>query len=141
MKIQTTIDDEEKTTLVQSHNVHLKNVELTRKALQEDKILASKNPDKYFAFFFYLQKAIPYPKLSVSIAYYKQNMYVLNEGFHNFHDNKINMYVWDETTTSRGSQEIASCCLRHLQNITQSHVIAYSDMCTGQNRNLQMALM
>ncbi|KYM75996.1 hypothetical protein ALC53_13481 [Atta colombica] len=66
---------------------------------------------KYFAFSFDLQKALLYPKLSV-----------LNEGFHNFHDNKVNM----------GSQEIASCCSRHLQNVTtQSHVIAYSDMCTG----------
>nr|XP_012148112.1 PREDICTED: uncharacterized protein LOC105663491 [Megachile rotundata] len=142
MKIKTTTDDEEKTILVQKHDVHLQDAELARKALQEDKILASKNPDKYFAFSFDLQKALPYPKLSVSIAYYKRNMYVLNEGFHNFHDNKVNMYVWDETIASRGSQEVASCCLRHLENVTtQSHVIAYSDMCTGQNRNLQMALM
>ncbi|CAK9832620.1 hypothetical protein ANTRET_LOCUS9415, partial [Anthophora retusa] len=69
-------------------------------------------------------------------------MYLLNEGFHNFHDNKVNTYVWDETTASRGSQEIAYCCLRHLQNVTtQSHVIAYNDMCTEKNRNLQMALL
>lgn len=142
MKIMTTTDDEEKTILVQRHDVHLQDAELARKALQEDKILASKNPDKYFAFSFDLQKALPYPKLSVSIAYYKRNMYVLNEGFHNFHDNKVNMYVWDETIASRGSQEVASCCLRHLENVTtQCHVIAYSDMCTGQNRNLLMALM
>ncbi|XP_072763725.1 uncharacterized protein [Anoplolepis gracilipes] len=142
MKIKTTTDDEEKTILVERHDVHLQNAELARKALQEDKILASENPDTYFAFSFDLQKALPYPKLSVSIAYYKRNMYVLNEGFHNFHDNKINMYVWDETVASRGSQEVASCCLKHLENVsTQSHVIAYSDMCTGQNRNLQMALM
>jgi len=45
----------------------LKNAELARKALQEDKILASKNPDKYFAFSFDLQKASPYPKLSSHI--------------------------------------------------------------------------
>ena len=52
------------------------------------------------------------------------------------------MYMWDKITASRGSQEIPSCCLRHLQNVTtQNHVIAYSDMCTGQNRNIQMALM
>jgi len=54
----------------------LKNAELARKALQEDKILASKNPDKYFAFSFDLQKALPYPKLSVSIAYHKRNIYM-----------------------------------------------------------------
>lgn len=142
MKIKTITDDEEKMLLVERHDVHLQNAELSRKALQEDKILASENPDKYFAFTFDLQKALPYPKLSVSIAYYKRNMYVLNEGFHNLHNNKVNMYVWDETIASRGSQDVASCCLKHLENVTtQSHVIAYSDMCTGQNRNSQMALM
>ena len=86
MKIQTTNSDEEKATLVQRHDIHLKNAELARKALQEDKILATENPERYFTFSFDLQKALSYPKLSVSIAYYKWNMYVLNEGFHNFHD-------------------------------------------------------
>ncbi|KAI4482024.1 hypothetical protein M0804_009043 [Polistes exclamans] len=106
MKIKTTTDDDEKIILVERHDVHLQNAELSRKALQEDKILASENPDEYFAFTFDLEKALPYPKLSVSIAYYKRNMYVLNEGFLNLHNNKVNI-----------------------------------DMCTGQNRNLQMALM
>ena len=42
--------------------------------------------------------------------------------------------MWDKITASRGSPEIASCCLRHLQNVTtQNHVKAYSDMCTGKN--------
>ena len=61
MKIQTTNSDEEKATLVQRHDVHLKNAELARKALQEDKILATENPERYFAFSFDLQKALPYP--------------------------------------------------------------------------------
>ena len=61
-------------------------------------------------------------------------MYVLNKGFHNFHDGKVSMYMWDKITASRGSPEIASCCLRHLQNVTtQNHVKAYSNMCTGKN--------
>ena len=39
------------------------------------------------------------------------------------------MYVWDETTASRGPQEVASCILAHMENITttQKYVIAYSD--------------
>ena len=66
-------------------------------------------------------------------------MYILNQGFHNFHNNKVNMYVWNETIASRGSQEVASCCLKHLQNVTtRKHIIAYSDMCTGQNRNIKL---
>jgi hypothetical protein len=68
-------------------------------------------------------------------------MYVLNLGFHNFHNNDIDMYLWDETIASRGSLEVASCCIKHLKNVTtQKHVIAYSDSCTGQNRNIKLAL-
>ena len=102
MKIQATNSDEEKATLVQRHEVHLKNAELARKALQEDKILATENPERHFAFSFDLQKALTYPKLSVSIAYLKRKMYVLNEGFHNFQDGKVFMYVWDEIIASMG---------------------------------------
>lgn len=141
-KIKATTDANEKSSLLEEHNIHLEKAELARKALKEDQNLASMNPDKYFAFSFDLQKALPYPKLTVSVAYYKRNMYVLNEGFHNFHDNRINMYVWEETVASRGAEEIASCCLKHIQTITtQDHIIAYSDMCTGQNRNIKLALM
>ena len=52
------------------------------------------------------------------------------------------MYVWNETIASRGSQEVASCCLKHLQNVTtRKHIIAYSDMCTGQNRNIKLVII
>ena len=68
-------------------------------------------------------------------------MYVYNLGFHNFHDDNVKMYVWDETTASRCAQEVASYILAHMQDITtQKHVIAYSDACSGQNRNIKVAL-
>lgn len=136
MKIKTSCDIQEQQNLTEQHKIHLINAEMARNSLQKDRDLASNNPEKY------LQKALPFPKLTVSIAYYKRNMYVLNQGFHNFHNDEVNMYVWDETIASRGSQEVASCCLMHLQNVTtQKHIIAYSDMCTGQNRNIKLALM
>ena len=54
------------------------------------------------------------------------------------------MNAWDETVrerTSRGSQEVASCILKHLKNIrNQKHIIAYSGMCAGQNRNMKLAV-
>lgn len=52
------------------------------------------------------------------------------------------LWMWDETIAFKESQEVASFCLTHFEKLTtQSHVIAYSDMCTEQNLNLQMALM
>jgi len=52
------------------------------------------------------------------------------------------MYVWDETIASRGAQEIVSCILKHVKNLrSERHIIAYSDMCAGKNRNIKVALM
>ena len=51
------------------------------------------------------------------------------------------MYTWDETVASRGPQELASCILKKLKNIrNQKHIISYSDMYTGQNRNIKLAV-
>lgn len=38
-------------------------------------------------------------------------MYDLNGALCNFHDNKISMYLWNETIASRALQEVALCCL------------------------------
>lgn len=74
LKKKTSCNNAEIASITEEHDVHLKNAESARKCMQEDKILASQNPDRYFAFSFDLQKALPYPKLSVSIAYYKRNV-------------------------------------------------------------------
>ena len=124
------------------HNSHLNSTEQARKILSDDIQRAKDNPSEYYGFTFDLQKALAYPKLSVSVACYKRNMFVYNLRFHNFHNENAKMYVWDETIASSGSQEIASCILKHIQDITtQKHVMAYSDACTGQNRNINIALI
>ncbi|GLV33297.1 hypothetical protein CBL_20096, partial [Carabus blaptoides fortunei] len=86
--------------------LHLRKAELARSSLNSDKVLANEN---IFVFTFDLEKALAFPKLSCSVAYYKTNMYVYNLGFHSFNDNTGYMFMWDETQGSRGSQEIASC--------------------------------
>ena len=141
-KIEACNNEEEKLHLKESHDVHLQNAERARNCLAEDQRKAKENSREYYGFSFDLQKALPYPKLSVSLAYYKRNLYAYNLGFHNFHDHNVKMNVWDETTASRGAQEVASCILAHMENITttQKHVIAYSDACSGQNRNIKVAL-
>ncbi|KAK4875421.1 hypothetical protein RN001_011843 [Aquatica leii] len=55
-------------------------------------------------------------------------MYVYNLGCHNL--------------ASRGSQDISSCLRKHISSHAASyHIIAYSDACTGQNRNIKTSLM
>jgi hypothetical protein len=69
-------------------------------------------------------------------------MYCYNLGIHDLSSNKAVMYVWDECTASRGSEEIASCLVRQIKQHcnTKKHIVLFSDTCTGQNRNIKVAL-
>ena len=50
------------------------------------------------------------------------------------------MYMWPESTTSRGSHEIGSCLLQHfkLSHSQAQNLIVFSDACGGQNRNINI---
>lgn len=69
------------------HTIHL------RCCVKEDQDLDRNNPNVYFAISLDLEKALPFLKLSVY------------------------MYVWNETVTSRISQEVESCILKNLKNL------------------------
>ena len=84
------------------HDSHLNSAEQARKSLTDDIQKVKDNPSECYGFTFDLQKAVSYPKLSVSVAYYKC---VYNLGFHNFHNGNV---AWDEAIASRGSQEVES---------------------------------
>lgn len=89
---------------------------------------------------FDLHKALPFPTLTCSIAYYKRNMYVYNVGCHELSSGLAYMYAWDETVASLGSQGVSSCVIEHLRNrVTENnyHVIMFSDSCGGQNRSIK----
>lgn len=52
--------------------------------------------------------------------------------------------MWDETIAGRGSQEIASCLYKYLNNLLDNginEVIFYSDCCPAQNRNIYVSSM
>ncbi|XP_047347879.1 uncharacterized protein LOC124948386 isoform X2 [Vespa velutina] len=112
-KIEASSNEEEKLHLRQSHDIHLQNIERAKNYLAEDQKKSKENPREYYGILFDLQKALPYPKLSVSLAYYKRNIF----------------------------QEVASRILMYMEDITtQKHVIAYSNACSGQNRNIKIVL-
>lgn len=65
-----------------------------------------------------------------------------SESSDNLSTNLATFYVWNQTEGKRGSQEISACLLKHLKTLPSSvrHVVIYSDTCTGQNRNIKVAL-
>ena len=68
-------------------------------------------------------------------------MWTYNLGIHDCSNEKGFMCMWPESIASRGSQEIASCLLKHFCSARSqaSHLIVFSDACGGQNRNINMA--
>lgn len=54
------------------------------------------------------------------------------------------MYVWNVSVASRGSQEVASCLYKHFGKYIPKDtekIILRSDTCSGQHRNIKLALM
>lgn len=131
--------EDEKKVIETEKDVHLRKAEKARESLKEDQ---NKCSNDYYVLTFDLQKALAFPKLATSVAYYKRNLYVYNFGVHEFNNKKAYMYVWPETEGSRGSQEISSCVIKHLKCHAKNakHIVMYSDSCGGQNRNIKTVL-
>lgn len=84
-----------------------------------------------------LQKCLPTPNLNSSIAFYKRCLWTFNFTIRNCSTKKTYCFVWNETIGGRGANEIASCIWKYFKmNIDlKSHVVIYSDTCSGQNKN------
>ncbi|GFW03109.1 uncharacterized protein TNCV_157291 [Trichonephila clavipes] len=136
---QKRIQDKEKNAAEVEHEEHLQNAEIARNSMANDPLRAS---DEIYVFSFDLEKALPFPKLSTSVAYYKRNLYVYNLGCHDLKTNEGYMYVWPITQASRGSQEMSSCLTKHVKLYAKDFqkIIMYSDSCSGQNRNIKTVL-
>lgn len=64
---------QKKRILTQEKALHQAKAEKARSSLKNDQQIAS---DLVYVATFDLQKALPFPKLTTSIAYYKKNLYV-----------------------------------------------------------------
>lgn len=141
LKIQMLVakNDEQRRKLDIQKKLHLASADQARAALKADQLKAS---EEIYVCTFDLQKALAFPKLSTSVAYYKRNLYVYNFGIHSFNARTGFMYVWDETEGGRGSQDVSSCIVKHLKEHASTHknIVFFSDSCTGQNRNIKMSL-
>ena len=140
-KIQTDAEKDE-AALVQLHGkweLHLRKAERAYQQLKEDSALSRSDPNT-MAVTFDLQQSLPTPVLTTNIVYYKRQLWTYNLGVHNCRSDSGHMFLWHEGIASRGSHEIGSCILRFIKDTvpTATHLIAFSDCCGGQNRNVYM---
>ncbi|CAG9773429.1 unnamed protein product [Ceutorhynchus assimilis] len=90
---------------------------------------------------FDMQKTLPLPKLSTSVAFYLRQVWLYNLGIHCVSKGdtfgKGFFHLWTEDKGSRGPEEVGSSVLSFLQsiNIENDHLVAWSDSAGGQNKN------
>ena len=142
VKVDAESDQVEKRKLIAEWEHHKVLAESTYQKLNEDAAYAKAHADTEMLTFD-LEKSLPTPVLSTGVVYYKRQLWMYNQGIHDCSTNKATMYMWNESVASRGSQEVGSCLLAHLQemNTTATNLTVYSDACGGQNRNINLACM
>ena len=119
--------------------LHHRRAERAYQQLREDTALAQCSDD-VDTITFDLQQSLPTPTLTVNVVFYKRQLWVYNLGVHDCATEGGYMHMWDESTASCGSQEVSSCIFTYLRGnrTPATQLIAYSDSCGGQNRNINM---
>ena len=122
--------------------LHLRKAERAYQQLKEYSALSKSDPNTMVVTFD-LQQSLPTPVLTTNIVYYKRQLWTYNLGVHNCSSELGHMFLWHEGIASRGSHDIGSCLLKFIKNTvpTATHLIAFSDSCGGQNRNVYMLSM
>jgi hypothetical protein len=145
LQLMKTAEGEEKLKQLQEErDRHLAFAGRAREQLVADRHSAKDASASCSVITFDLQSALPTPKLSTNIVYYKRQLMVYNLGIHDCKNEIGFMHVWDESIASRGAQEIGSCICKFVADNgdkEKSELIAWSDSCGGQNRNIKIALI
>ena len=141
----TNSNEREKKLLIQEREDHKANKTLARQWARESKEEAASDPS-IVVIHFDLQKVLSTPRCQVSNLYYMSKLTVYNLTFYNLESCSGTCNVWNETIARRGSNEIASLLINHLQDIISKNagikeIRTVSDNCGGQNRNQNVFTM
>ena len=91
-----------------------------------------------------VQAVLLYPKTKASALYYKTKLQVHNLSFYNLQTHEGYYYVWDETEGDVNSEMFAHLQYKHFSEVLDAHpeieeIIIWSDGCSYQNRNVNLA--
>ena len=139
VKVEAEGDPAARARLEAQWEVHKRKAERAYQQLREDTALAAADPDVDMLTFD-LEQSLATPLISTNVVFYKRQLWTYNLGIHCAATGKGYMHMWDESVASRGSQEVASCLYKHLNETASSatHLVLYSDACGGQNRNINL---
>ncbi|CAH1969840.1 unnamed protein product [Acanthoscelides obtectus] len=117
--IKSSADEGQKIDYEREKKEHLDAAEKAYNAKRIDKE-KSKQHETIVTAMFDLQKCLPTPHLKSGIAFYKRQLWVFNLTIYEVtksNGNRSFCFMWDETTSNRGGQEIASCLLKYIRNL------------------------
>ncbi|CAG9771496.1 unnamed protein product [Ceutorhynchus assimilis] len=123
-------DFEKREELKVKHSEHLELAEGSQKLRRQHFKTAKENED-YECLTFDLEKTLPLPRIPTNIVFYKRQLWVYNAGVHSGKKELGYCYVWIEGEAGRGSQEVGSCLLKHIQHQvspTVKHLILRNDV-------------
>lgn len=143
LKIRAETDPDVKGILQIELDSHQAQADEAYEKKRVDKEESVKNSQTKKTLVFDLQQCLPTPYLNSSVAFYKRQLWTFNLTVHDTNAKLAHCYMWHESISGRGGNQIASCLYRHLCNLSEDieTVTLYSDTCAGQNRNSHVTSM
>ncbi len=125
----------------ETYLAHIKAKDEARAEKSKDKANAS---SKVSVWTLDVQAVLLCPKTKASALYYKTKLQVHNLSFYNLKTHEGYCYVWDETEGDVNSEIFAHLQYKHFSQVLDAHpeieeLIVWSDGCTYQNRNVNLA--
>ena len=135
LKISAAVDVDTKQRLINEKDLHLRKAEKFRQIKNHYKLEAKAG--KCMAISFDFQQNLPLPHIKTSDVFYKSQLWYYVFGIHDLADNSASMYVYTEDVARKGANDVTSMILHYLNNtdLTHSHLVIFSDGCSGQNKN------
>lgn len=131
-KLKNEKDPREKTKLMTEKRIH----SLRAKTFTE---LCRENPKNAISLCFDLQKVHPLPCTNIQDAYYSRQISYHTLGVVDMNAKSPTFYTWTEDQATRGSNEIGSALLCHLDSLdipsNVDNIRLFCDGCGGQNKN------
>lgn len=139
-QIEASSTEEEKNTLTADKKLHQAKAETFYKDLKEKTQLA-KSEANVEAITFDFQQNFPLPVSSSGEVFYKIQLWLYNFCVHVGSTGKSYFFVYDETTATKGQNEVVSMLWSFFDRIISPEVTdiyMFSDNCSSQNKNYVM---
>lgn len=119
VKVDAETDPQSLLKLQSEWELHKRKAERAYQQMREDSALAHSDSSVEMLTFD-LQRSLPTPVLTTNLVYYKRQLWTYNLGIHNCATENACMHVWHEGIASRGSDEVGSAILNHINHMTTS---------------------